>query len=146
MDYGHWVSDDNFEVVSFTKEWDGDPANKGKATIALKADANYAFDGTVEKEFYWNRGYLRYNEIYGAMGYNTTDLADWFEIEDQTYTGKALEPAVKAKADLSADYVTVQYYESNVNAAVKTGKAYVKVRWKAGSYSRSNLLKDLKYP
>lgn len=127
LDYGHWVSDDNFEVVSFTKEWDGDPANKGKATIALKADANYAFDGTVEKEFYWNRGYLRYNEIYGAMGYNTTDLADWFEIEDQTYTGKALEPAVKAKADLSADYVTVQYYESNVNAAVKTGKAYVKV-------------------
>ena len=127
LDYVHWVSDDNFEVISFTKEWDGDPEKKGKATIALKADANYAFDGTVEKEFYWNRGHLRYNETYGAMGYNTTDLADWFEIEDQTYTGKALEPGVKAKADLSADYVTVQYYESNVNAAVKTAKAYVKV-------------------
>ena len=107
---------DQFEVVSYDKEWDGDPASKGKATIALKAGANYKYDGSAEKTFSWKKGDLFYE-----------DVNDWFEIAPQTYTGLNLEPAVTAKADLSAAYVDVKYYENNVNSGIKTAKAYVVV-------------------
>ena len=109
---------DQFEVVEWDKTWDGDTAHKGKATIALKKDANYAYDGTATVDFTWEPGDI-----------DDGEPGDYFEIPDQVYTGKAIEPAVQVKegCEFSADWVTVKYYENNVNAAEKTAKAFVEV-------------------
>jgi hypothetical protein len=110
---------DQFEVVEYDKTWDGDTAKKGTAKIALKDGANYSYDGTATVEFTWKAGTVK-----------TGDVNDYFEIPAQVYTGKAIEPAVQVKegCEFSADWVTVKYYENNVNAAKQTAKAYVEVK------------------
>ncbi|MBQ3281772.1 MAG: hypothetical protein IJH41_05150, partial [Eubacterium sp.] len=113
------VDDEEFEVLTYDKEWDGDPKSLGNATVALKADSNFKYaESEVELTFKWAKGEL------------SGDPMDYFEIPDQEYTGEELEPTTiltKEGWDLDPSWVTVKHYEDNVEIAEKTAKAYVEV-------------------
>jgi hypothetical protein len=115
---------DDFEVLSYDTTWDGDPANLGKATIALKADANYVYAGEETVEFQWVKGNLA-----------SHDVNDYFEILDQEYTGAAVEPTVQPKAgcDVPEAWVTYASYSDNINTSKKSAKANIVVTAPADS-------------
>jgi hypothetical protein len=111
---------DQFELAEpVVLNWDGDTATKGTAVIALKDDANYAYDGTAVVEFSWEKGDLWY-----------VDVNDFYFIEPQPYTGGEVVPeAVNAWDDednMPAEWVTIDSCRDNV-AKTEHAKAYVTV-------------------
>jgi hypothetical protein len=127
---------EQFEVLDYSTSWDGDPETLGTATIALKNDANYSYDGTAEVKFQWVKGDV--TELYAWDDNNydpktTLKFSDFFEILDQEYTGSAIEPGVSAVkviegSDMSADWVyAVDDYDNNTNLSKKSAVAWIYV-------------------
>ena len=113
------INKTSFEVVSFDKEWDGNPLSTYKAKIATKAGANVVYKGDAKEVIFQ----------YDAAKISSSNINDFFEIKDQVYTGNAIEPVVTAKEGSNADpsWVTVKAYSSNVNISSKSAYAEVSI-------------------
>jgi hypothetical protein len=107
---------EQFEVFYYDKEWDG-IEETGEAYVTLKEGGNIAYDGFATVEFVWEKGELSEDKA-----------AAMFAIDDgnQVYTGEPLEPVPFAvDPDAEDDWISVAFYENNINVAKKTAKAYV---------------------
>ena len=114
------VAATDFEVVEFEKEWDVDSNSTGtgiKAKVAVKAGANICYKGAAKEATF----------TFDPMAITTDNINDFYEIKEQTYDGTALEPEVSVKpgCDVSADWVTVESYSSNVNISSRSAYATV---------------------
>jgi hypothetical protein len=105
------IAASNFEVVDFTKTWDGDTAtgkNVGTAYVQLKEGCGYAYAGVGEVPFTWTAGNI-----------SNLDVNEMFYILDQEEKGgAAVQPtdfyAFEGFDDLLTG-ITINYYEDNTS-------------------------------
>jgi hypothetical protein len=108
-----------FEVTAITP-FEGGDAMTGTATVALKEDSNYVFNGTGEVAFAWEKG-----DVY--WDFSDEDWNEIYYIENQEFLDRACEPTeVKSnyETEFPTSWVTVTGWHDNTSV---TSAAYAEV-------------------